>query len=274
MLRRTPAHFVLRAAEKQTFANIMNQQSASIHLLLLAMLACVALPAWGQLRILTSPAIEPALVPIVAAYRAETHSEVVLLTGGTSSVRKSGDVAGTADVLVVPAGQLGMASKKKALADEGARELGRVRLGIFVREGVTPPSVATPDALRAALLAASAIAYDNASTGRQFGTAVNAMGIAAELEIKTTRLDDVEGVLEHVRKGKSNGLGVAPVTAIIPNAAKGLKLVGPLPPEVNEGVRYSVAVLKNSKSTAAAQAFVKYLLSPATKARLAALGVE
>jgi len=242
------------------------------HLLLLAALPFVAAPgAAAELTILVAPVLEPALAPLVAAFRSDTHTEARLHVGGSGATR---DPAGAADVVVAPTGQVNRLAQKGALAAEAPRELGRVRLGVFVRDGARVPGVATPDALRQSLLAANGIVYDNTATGRQFAKAVQTLGLTAELQAKTTRVANSESVRDQVRRGNVDDIGIAPITEILPYAAKGLKFAGPVPSEVYEGTAYSAAVLKNSKAPAAARAFIQYLSSPAAKAKLAAAGVQ
>ena len=58
------------------------------------------------------------------------------------------------------------------------------------------------------------------------------MGLYEQIAKKTTRYPDAGAVMEHVLKGKGKEIGFAPVTEILLHATSGLRLVGPLPAEV------------------------------------------
>lgn len=276
MHHRTLVRVAPRAGDEAPLPpDIMKTRFDLRHLLLFAALPFVAAQAAAaELKILAAPVLEPALAPLVAAFRNDTRSDAVLTVGGLGTMRQSSDKAGTADVVVAPTGQVRMLARRDALEAEAPRELGRVRLGVFVRDGARMPGVGTPDAFRQSLLAANSIVYDNTATGRQFASAVQTLGLTADLQMKTTRVADSDSVRDQVRRGSGDDIGIAPITEILPYAAKGLKLAGPVPAEVHEGTAYSAAVLKNSKAIAAAQAFLRYLSSPAAKAKLAAAGVQ
>jgi len=63
-------------------------------------------------------------------------------------------------------------------------------------------------------------------------------------------------------------------TITLIHATKGLRLVGPLPPEVQSYVVYTAAPMTSAASPQVASAFIGYLASPTAKAAFAATGVE
>ena len=78
-------------------------------------------------------------------------------------------------------------------------------------------------------------------------------------------------MLEHVIKGKSKEIGLGATTVIIEGKSRGLKFVGPLPPEIQNYTSYAATV---TADTAAAREFVRYLTSPAGKAAFGSAGIE
>jgi molybdate transport system substrate-binding protein len=81
-------------------------------------------------------------------------------------------------------------------------------------------------------------------------------------------------VLDHISKGKGNEIGLAAVTVITERQASGLKLVGPLPPEIQHYTRYVAKVSHHSPVSHEAQAFISYLASPNVRQTLLATGIE
>src|SRR5258708_32100526 len=78
--------------------------------------------------------------------------------------------------------------------------------------------------------------------------------------------------MEHVLKGKGREIGFGPVTEILQHREKGLKLVGPLPPEVQNYTSYSAAPMTAAANAEPAKAFVRYLGSPESKALFVGAG--
>ena len=81
-------------------------------------------------------------------------------------------------------------------------------------------------------------------------------------------------VMEHVLKGKGREIGFGPVTEILQHREKGLKLVGLLPPEVQNYTSYSAAPMTAAASAELARVFVRYLGSPESKALFVGAGID
>jgi molybdate transport system substrate-binding protein len=80
------------------------------------------------------------------------------------------------------------------------------------------------------------------------------MDVYTQVEGKTTRYADGASVMEHVIKGKGREIGFGAMTEILLYQGKGLKLVGPVPAEVQNYTAYTAAPL--------AQQFVTFLSGP------------
>src|SRR5207237_1606068 len=89
-----------------------------------------------------------------------------------------------------------------------------------------------------------------------------------------TRCADAAAVMEHVLKGKGREIGFGPVTEILQHREKGLKLVGPLPSEVQNYTSYSAAPTTAAANAELARVFVRYLGSPEGKALFVAAGID
>jgi ABC-type molybdate transport system substrate-binding protein len=96
---------------------------------------------------------------------------------------------------------------------------------------------------------------------------------AGVIESKTTRDADGAYVLEQVIKGKVHEIGFGAITEILLYAGKGLKLVGPLPADIQNYTSYTAAPLASSQQPALAQQFVVFLSGPVGKPLFVAAGV-
>jgi molybdate transport system substrate-binding protein len=175
-------------------------------------------------------------------------------------------------VIAPPAAIDELAAAGKLAADRAA--LGRVGLGVAVRPGADLPDISSTERLRASVLAADSIVFNRASTGIYLENLFKKMGIYEAILPKTTRYPDAGAVMEHVLKGKGKEIGFGPVTEILLHREKGLKLVGPLPADIQNYTSYSAAPMTAATSGEFARAFVRYLGGPEAKALLVAAGVD
>jgi molybdate transport system substrate-binding protein len=100
------------------------------------------------------------------------------------------------------------------------------------------------------------------------------MGIYDQIEPRTTRYADGASVMEHVLKGKGREIGFGAITEILLYKEKGLRFVGPIPPEVQNYTSYTAVPMTGSGNLEAARALVKFLGSPAGKKLFVAAGIE
>ena len=123
-------------------------------------------------------------------------------------------------------------------------------------------------------LAADSIVFNRASTGIYLENLLKKMGIYDQILSKTTRYPDAGAVMEHLLAGKGREIGFGPITEILLQREKGLKLVGPLPADVQNYTSYSAAPMAGSAAPELARAFVRYLGSPESRALLVAAGID
>jgi molybdate transport system substrate-binding protein len=178
------------------------------------------------------------------------------------------------DILIAPRATIEQAIKEGKVVSDSRMLLGRVGVGVVVSSGVASPNIATVDELLQALLAAESVVYNTASTGIYVDKLVENVGIADLLKSKTTRYANGADVMEHVIKGKRNEIGFGAITEIRLYESKGVRLVGPLPTEVQNYTIYEAALMAGTTSADAARAVFRYLATPAAKVVFATGGVE
>jgi molybdate transport system substrate-binding protein len=227
----------------------------------------------AEIRVLSAGAVEPGLRAAAAAFRKQSGDDVNITFNTAPEIRKR-IVGGDAfDVVIAPPAALDeFAGSGKVTTDRV--NLGRVGLGVAVRPGAPVPDISSSDALKRSVLAADSIVFNRASTGIYLENLLKKMGIYEQVEGKTTRYPDAAAVMEHLLKGKGGEFGFGPVTEILLHSDKGLKLVGPLPPEVQNYTSYSAVPMTAAANAAPALSFVRYLGSAEARTLLVAAGVE
>ena len=100
------------------------------------------------------------------------------------------------------------------------------------------------------------------------------MGILEQLKQKSTRYPGGSEVMAHVSKGKGNEIGFGAITEIKGYEPKGVRLVGPLPADVQNYTSYDAVMMTGTTSPDAAKAVLKQIATPAGKATFTSNGVE
>ena len=225
----------------------------------------------AEIKVLSAGAVEPGLRAAAGAYAKQSGNEVKITFNTAPEIRKRIGAGETFDVVIAPPAALDEFAGKVS-ADRVA--LGRVGLGVAVRPGADVPDISSTEALKRSVLAADSIVYNRASTGIYLENLFKKMGLYDPILSKTTRYPDAGAVMEHLLKGKGKEIGFGPVTEILLHRDKGLKLVGPLPADIQNYTSYSATAMTAAANAEPAKAFVRYLGSPEGKALLVAAGVD
>ncbi len=228
-----------------------------------------------DIRVLAAGALEPGLVKVAEQYRKETSNRVrILYFAAAPQLERRLSVGEPADVLVAPAGLMNDQLRRGKVDAETHSYIGRVGIGVTVRAGAPDPDIATLDRFKQSLLGADSIVYNHASTGLYLEKLFDLLGIAEQLKTKTTRYANSAQVLEHVIGGKGIEIGFGTITEIRQFEPKGLRLVGPLPEQVQNSTAYSAAVMTDAPEAEIATDFVRYIGTPAAKAAFSAAGID
>lgn len=177
------------------------------------------------------------------------------------------------DLVILTHAQItGLAAGGEVVADTCA-DLGAVATSVAVRADSPPPDVATPDALRAALLAADAIYFPDpakATAGIHFAKVIDGLGIAAEVEARLKTFPNGSTAMAELAKAAGNPIGCTQATEIL--ATPGIRLVGPLPKGCDLETVYTVAVNAKAQRPAEARDFARDLAGERTRAARAKAG--
>ena len=178
-----------------------------------------------------------------------------------------------ADIVVSSPAVVVELTKAGQVLGEGQMHLGRVGVGVVVREGAPIPDISSPRALKESLFAADAVVYNTASSGTYIDGMLRKIGAYELIEHKLVRLWDGTAVMHHLMEGKAKEFGFGGITDILGYRDRGLRLVGPLPAEIQNYASYSAAVIAAAPNPEAAKAFLAYLASAEGRALFVANGI-
>jgi len=228
----------------------------------------------AEIKVLSAGAVEPGLHAFAEQVKRDLGHDLKIQFNTAPQIAKRLAAGEVYDILISPPAAIEQAIKDGKVIAGTRVPVGRVGAGIIVRSSAAAPNVATVDALKQALLGADSVVYNTASTGLYLDRLFEKMGILGQLKPKSARYANGASVMEHVIKGKGNEIGFGAITEIRMYETKGLKLVGPLPAEVQNYTSYDAAVMTGAASADAARVVLRELATPAAKAIFSAKGVE
>jgi len=169
------------------------------------------------------------------------------------------------DVLIVTDSMVRTLQASGELATDGAAPLGRVRTGIAVRADDVPPPIATPDELRDALLAASALYFPDphrATAGIHFASVLDRLGIRQEVAERCRTFPNGATSMHELVHAPADAIGCTQITEIL--YTEGVRLVGALPAEFELSTVYTAAPVTRAADAALAHRFIELLAGPAS----------
>src|SRR5450631_781719 len=237
--------------------------------------ASMAMGAFAaEVKVLSGGAVEPGLHAIAEQVKRELGHDLKIQFNTTPQIVKRLAAGDVYDIVIAPPAVIEQAAKDGKVVADARAPVGRVGAGIIVRSAASAPNVGTVEGLKQALISADSVVYNSASSGLYLDTLFEKMGVLAQIKPKTTRYPDGASVMEHVIHGKGNEIGFGAMTEIRLYTSKGLKLVGPLPAEVQNYTTYDAAVMTGAPAADAAKAVLRQLATPAGKAAFVSAGVE
>jgi molybdate transport system substrate-binding protein len=175
------------------------------------------------------------------------------------------------DAVIVPDDVFRDPAAKARFALSPLDEIVSVGYGVAIRAGTVKPDVSTRDALKKTLLNAQSVAFVPASAaGAYIQKVFERLGIGEEMKAKTKPQPAPIQIAPAVAKGEAE-LGVFLMNVLV---GPGVELVGPFPGDLQQELMFTGAVAADTKEAAAAEAFVKYLRTPAAVATIRAAGMN
>ena len=237
------------------------------------LLGAVAAQA-GEVRVISPSAMHSSLELLVAEHRKQGGDEVKLTFETAPAMMKKLSSGETPDVIIAPPATMeGIVKMGKAVA-AGRFELGRVGVGVLVRAGAPVPDISNTAALKRAVLEADSVVFNRASSGLYVERLMEKLGLAEEIKGKTVRHRDAQEQFTHLLNGTGREIGFGGLTEIVRWRDKGLRLVGPLPADIQNYTVYTAALAADPPNPEGARAFLTFLASPAAKIILNAQGVD
>jgi len=229
----------------------------------------LASPAGAQaaeIVVLAAAAVEQPFETVAHAFEHETGNKVAMTFGSVGVIQSKLKAGANADLVVLSTG-LAAAAEKDGTARAGSGAVvGRVEIGVAVRNGAPAPDISTADAFKRTLLTAKSVSFTDPAGG---GTAavfvaglLERLGVVDAIKGKSLKFNTGREVIAAVVRGDAE-IGIGFTSEFVP--VKDVKVVGALPKEIEFVNEYSAYIPASSAAAETAQALLTYLARPASR---------
>jgi molybdate transport system substrate-binding protein len=230
--------------------------------------------AAAELKVLTAGAFKHFPIAMAQSFEKKTGHTVAIDNDTAGGLVKRINGGEAFDVAFVSQSAADTLMAGGRLAPDVKIDIGKIGVGLVVKNGTSLPEISTVDAFKQALLAAKSISYPNPASGGSAGIyaagLIQRLGLADQVGPKTKLISGDVRLIDPVAKGEVE-LGIYPVAEI--KATQGVTLVGPLPEEIQNYTAYVVVIGKEAKQADIAADFVRFVTGPSAAAVLLSQGM-
>lgn len=245
-----------------------------VSVMVFAAISALSPASAAEIRVLTAGAFKPIVLAITPEFEKQS-GHALIVDNDTAGALQRRILGGEAfDVAVVtPAVIKELAEKGKIVAGTQVN-LARTAVGVAVKEGAAQPDIRTVESFKAALLAATKVAYIDpaagGSSGIYFSKLLETMGIADVVRAKAVLVPG--GLVAQRLVTAEADLAIHQISEIL--AVRGATLVGPLPREIQNYTTYAGGLGTGAAQPEAAKALIAFLNGDLARRVLAEKGME
>jgi molybdate transport system substrate-binding protein len=230
----------------------------------------------ATLNVFCAGAAQAVMTEIAEKFQRSSGNVVALNFGAVGAMKARVVAKEPADVIVLTAALIDELMQQGLVAGGSRVDLGKVGTGVAVRAGTPMPDVSDTRVLRFNLLAAKRVLFPDpavATAGKVVMSALEKLGIAEEMKSRLQFFPNGYAAMNDL--AQSSGLlemGITQITEIVAN--KGVKLVGPLPAEVQNIAVYSAGLAAHSAHPERARELIRRLTGFSAQPILSSAGFD
>jgi len=229
-----------------------------------------------ELKVLSAGAVKRGVAKIAAEFERESGNKVTIEFATAPEIRRRVAAGETADVIVAPPAVMDDIAKQGKIVAESRGFVGRSRMGVVVHATAAVPGLGDTAAFKRALLGATAVVHNKASSGVYTAKLLEKLGLKEVLGSKTVVVETGSAIMEYVAAHPPSTIGLAQISEVMVMIDKGcaVKLAAPLPDEIQNVTSYDAAATVASAARDAARGLARALTSPEAKKSFAATGIS
>ena len=228
----------------------------------------------AELKVISAGAVRSVVGGMIDDYSKQSGIKFNFTTGPTGLLRDTIASGAPADLIIASGPLMGELEKTGKITPGSRVDLGRIGLGVVIRDGAAAPDVSTPEALKQTLIKAQSIAHTDPKLG---GTSVihlmkiaAGFGITDDVRKKGINSSGGNDAVAKVAKGEAE-MAIVLVSEI---HTKGARLAAMLPEQLQLWTVYAAAIPASSTDPKNARAFIDALTGPALRHRWTEAGWE
>jgi molybdate transport system substrate-binding protein len=221
--------------------------------------------AMATLHVLSAGAAKGLVTALAGSFERDSGHVLRAEFGAVGAMLERFDAGDPCDLIILSRAMIDELARAGRVDESTVAALGRVRTGVAALPVAARPSVASADALRSALRAASAVYFPDpqrATAGIHFMKVLTALGLVDEVAPRLRPFaNGATAMAEMARAADPASIGVTQVTEIL--YTPGVTLIAPLPPEFELATVYSAAVVAGCAQRAGAVELLQRLTGSA-----------
>ena len=230
---------------------------------LAALAACILLKAQvvhaAEIRMLAAGAVKEAFLELIPQFESASGNKVAATWTGSADIRKRIGAGEAFDLVIVSAPDVEAFVKDGKIVPGSRVDIARSGVGVAVKAGSPRPDISSSEAIKKALLSASAVAYSTGPSGVYIQRLFDRLGIADQMKEKSKQTAPGMRVAQHLASGEAE-LGFQQVSELVHEV--GIDFLGPLPAEIQNVTVYSSGIPTGTNAEVA-KAMQAFLSAPA-----------
>ena len=251
----------------------MRLAKAAVHGLIgtISLIAGTRISLAADIRVIASNAVKEAYVELVPIFERTSGHKVATTWAGTNDIVRRVGGGEVFDLTIASAPTIDGLINQGRLAAGSRTDLVKSGVGVAVRANAPQIDISTGEAVKTAVLAAKSVAYSSGPSGVYMTNLFKRWGIDQQIQPKLKVMGPGMPVGDVVAKGEAE-IGFQQMSELLP--IKGIDILGPLPPEIQEITIFSVGANATPSSVEAAKSLVRFLLTPEAGATFKAKGLQ
>jgi molybdate transport system substrate-binding protein len=226
----------------------------------------------APVHVLASNGVKAAIEALKPACERAVGHPLTIEYGSSAALKRKIEAGEAFDLAILTPETTADLVKTGKIANGTAAELARTGIGFGIRAGAPKPDIGTPEAVKQTLLKVKSISVVKEGASRAtVDKMFERLGIAGAVASKTKLEAGTEKAGESVAQGQSE-IEIIPLSEI--PLVDGVQILGPLPGDLQNILRFQASVSMNAKDAGAARKAIQFLTSPAAAPIFKAKGME
>jgi molybdate transport system substrate-binding protein len=225
----------------------------------------------AEVQLFASGALKDAYLELLPDFEKVTGHKVATAWSSTTEIRRRVAAGEVADLVILGSSGTEELIKQGKLVASTRANFAKSGIYIAVRADAPEPDIASAEALTKTVLTAKSVGYSGGASGTYLVGMFQKLGIYDQVKAKASITKANEPVGGKVVRGEAE-IGFHQLSELLP--VKGIRIVGPLPPELQHITVFSGAIHSGATEREVAGALIKFLTAPSAGERIKKHGLD